>query len=253
MCLILFDLETDADRRLVVAANRDEFYRRETEPLHRWPDLPIIGGRDAEAGGTWMAVSAERPGRFGAVTNVRSGPPKAQPDKRSRGRLVVDFLTGADTAAQAAARLVADADQYAPVNLLVADGDEMWWATNRPVPASAIVAPGVHGLSNAALDEPWPKVVAGTQRLDALLTRGDTDVADLLTVLDDRTLAAPADLPDTGVSDELERDLSSMFVDTPDYGTRASTVLRMGSDGSGDITERRFRAGTMIGETRETW
>ncbi|MGV9824693.1 NRDE family protein [Gordonia sp. NPDC003429] len=245
MCLILFAVDVDPRWPLVIAANRDEFYARATKGIHRWPDLPIIGGRDLAAGGTWMGVSVTSPQRVAAVTNVRVGEPTPMPGAVSRGTLPVDFLVGADTPRVAVERFVERAGDYAPVNLLVADGTDVWWATNRPEPIAREVTPGVHGLSNGILDSPWPKVTDGSRRFAALLERPDGDVDDYLSLLDDRRPAPLDRLPDTGIGTEREERLSPMFIDiaADDYGTRASTVLRIGRDAHGDLTERRFRHG----------
>ncbi|MGC5258527.1 NRDE family protein [Gordonia sp. DT218] len=241
MCLILFAWNTDPHQRLVVAANRDEYHRRETAPLSRWPDLPIIGGRDRVAGGTWMGVDAVNPSRVAMVTNVRVGRPGA-PGPRSRGALPVQFLVGADDPGAFAQRLRREGHEYLPVNLLVGDEHELWWITNWPEPRAERVAPGVHGLSNGALDSDWPKVTDGRATMEELVLRpgGTATVEPYLNVLADRRRPAVERLPDTGVPGELEADLSPIFIDMRGYGTRASTVLRIGRDGCGDITERRF-------------
>ncbi len=262
MCLILFAWQTRPDLPLVIAANRDEIRSRATLALHRWPDLPIIAGRDELAGGTWMGVSADDPYRVAAVTNVRTGlvdgndPSRAS--KRSRGRLPVDYLVGDSTPKDYAIALVSDAAHYEPVNLLVADADELWWATTWPEPIARRVEPGVHGISNAELDSRWPKVIDGTARLTTVLSsdRPDADPEPYFDLLADRRRASDDALPATGVPEAFERALSPIFIDIPasampvgrdgiragDYGTRASTVLRVGGDGHGQVTERRFLA-----------
>nr|WP_202422192.1 NRDE family protein [Gordonia sp. SID5947] len=239
--MILFAWNTDPHRRLVVAANRDEYHRRQTAPLSRWSDLPIIGGRDRVADGTWMGLDAVNPSRVAMVTNVRVGRPGA-PGPRSRGALPVQFLVGADDPGTFARRVRREGHEYLPVNLLVGDEHELWWMTNWPEPHAAQVDAGVHGLSNGALDSDWPKVIDGRATLDELLRRPvePPTVEPFLEMLADRSRPAPRRLPATGIPDELEADLSPMFIDMRGYGTRASTVLRIGRDGRGDITERRF-------------
>jgi uncharacterized protein with NRDE domain len=238
--LILFAVDASPRHRLILAANRDEFFTRSTEPVHAWPDLPIIGGRDLQAGGTWMGVSTVGTRRLAAVTNVRDGVAQPMPDKRSRGTLPVDFLTSGESARVSADELVESATDYAPVNLIVDDGTDAYWATNHPEPELRRVEPGVHGLSNGLLDEPWPKVSRGVAELSTSL---DAEPDVLLDLLHDTTIADDAALPHTGVSREQERALSPLFIDTGDYGTRASTVVRIGHDGHGDITERRYAHG----------
>ncbi|MGW0035840.1 NRDE family protein [Gordonia sp. NPDC003376] len=258
MCLILFALDVDPRHRLVLAANRDEFHARQTAGVHRWDDRPILAGRDLTAGGTWLGVSTREPKhgaaggdtRLAAVTNVRDGVAVPDPDKRSRGRLPVDFLVGDRSAEDAARDLVAHADEYAPVNLVVDDGEQMWWATNHFGPVARRVEPGVHGLSNGRLDERWPKVRAGTAGLS---THVGDDPAALLDMLHDTVTADPASLPHTGIPADQELGLSAVFVDLGDYGTRSSTVVRIGADGHGDLAERRYVPGAPSETSTFTW
>lgn len=242
MCLILFTWNAHPRYRLVVAANRDEFHRRRTRALARWSDLPVIGGRDVLAGGTWMGIHAETPARAAMVTNVRVGPAKRL-GVRSRGELPVDFLLGAGTPESFALAARADAADFDPVNLLVADDAQMWWMTNRPEPRAERVSDGVHGLSNGALDSDWPKVTDGAAAMAVLVqadSGAESSVEPYLELLADQRRPDKARLPDTGVPKAFEADLSPIFVNMPGYGTRASTVLRVGYDGHGDITERRY-------------
>ena len=257
MCLIVFAVNVIDGYPLVVAANRDEFYFRGSEPIHWWADAPIIAGRDAVAGGTWMGVSTEVPGRFAAVTNVRDGEPVPQPDKRSRGALPVDFLTSGISPADEARRLADTADAYAPVNLLVSDGDSLWWAANRPEVAAQRVTDGVHGLSNGALDNSWPKVtrtvdsVAGM--LNTVAPQSDTVDEALFAILADDRPAPDESRPDTGVGLDRERDLSPAFIRIPGNGTRTSSVLWMRADGHGVLTERRFDEGRYLDQSVIEW
>ncbi|WP_072687041.1 NRDE family protein [Rhodococcus marinonascens] len=249
MCLVLFAWHTRPDLPLVIAANRDEFYARPTEPLQRWDD-GFVAGRDLLAGGTWMGITEGL--RFAAVTNVRDSAPTA--GTRSRGALPVEYLRAPTSPADYAAQVTtADAD-YGSFNLLVGDPDELWWVTNRPNGRRQRVAPGLHGLSNAELDTPWPKVTGGTRSLAAALAdddgSADSDPEAYFDVLTDADPAPWEALPDTGVGPELERALSSRFIRHSDYGTRACTLLRVRSDGTYDITERRFDENRMIGEIR---
>ncbi|WP_238419146.1 NRDE family protein [Gordonia sp. 'Campus'] len=242
MCLIFFAWNTHPTERLIVAANRDEQHRRRTFALARWDDLPIIGGRDAVACGTWMGVAAESPERVAMVTNVRVGPAR-RTGIRSRGQLPVDYLTGDETPKVFAHRVADDSAAYDPVNLLVADADELWWVTNWPAPRVERVTDGVHGVSNGALDNDWPKVVDGSVAMADLVAADDgSDRSDeaYFAMLADQDRPDPARLPDTGVGPEAEAVLSPKFINIPGYGTRASTLLHVGHDGHGRITERRY-------------
>ena len=246
MCLIAFAWNAHPRWRLVLAGNRDEFHARPTAALARWEDAPVIAGRDLEAGGTWLGVDAA--GRCATVTNVRD--PLASPVGASRGLLAVDFLRGAADAAGHAAALQASAHDYRPFNLLTFDAARAFYQSNRPGPRVQAIAEGVHGLSNADFDTPWPKTQALTARMHAWL-RGDVeDVAALFEALTDEHVAADAVLPDTGIGIAHERRLSAAFIRGDTYGTRASTVVAIGHDDRGLIIERRFGpGGAAQGET----
>lgn len=234
MCTLLFAWQVDPARPLIVAANRDEFHGRPTAPAQRWADAPrVFAGRDLLAGGTWLGVG---PGsRFAALTNVREPGVAVPAEARSRGELVAEFLRGDEAPGDYLARL--DPAQYAGFNLVVADARALWYLSNRSGPARAL-GPGVYGISNAALDTPWPKVVRGRERLAALVAAGAATTEALLDLLADRAPAADAELPDTGVGLALERMLSPLCIVGPDHGTRSSTALIILRDGTVEFRER---------------
>ncbi|WP_426690352.1 NRDE family protein [Rhodanobacter ginsengiterrae] len=247
MCLIAFAWKMHPRWRLLLAGNRDELHARPSLPLARWDDLPIIGGRDGEAGGSWLGVGDN--GRCSVVTNVRD---PADPQRgASRGLLVSDYLVGDADAPGHAHRLLRTADDYRPFNLLTFDAHAAFYLGNRPEARLQAVTPGVHGLSNADFNTPWPKTRALMQQLQAWIDAGDmNDFADLFEALADERPAPDAQLPDTGVGLERERWLSSAFIRGEQYGTRASTVVAIGHDGHGVIAERRFGPnGRFEGET----
>jgi uncharacterized protein with NRDE domain len=233
VCTLLFAWQVDPARPLVVAANRDEFYARPTAAAGFWADAPqLLAGRDLQAGGTWLGVT--RDGRFAALTNVREPGVPTPPHAPSRGRLVADFLLARGAPEDYLAGL-RPAD-HAGFNLVVGDGRSLWYLSNRAGPARAL-GPGVYGVSNAALDTPWPKVVRGRERLAALVA-GGADTRALLDLLEDRAPAADAELPDTGVGLAMERLLSSLFIASPAYGTSSSTALVIHRDGALEFRER---------------
>ena len=242
MCLILLAHDAHPRYRLVVAANRDEAYARPTAPAAWWADAPgVLAGRDLLGGGTWMGIT--RGGRFAAVTNFRETAPPP-PDAPSRGHLVGGFLRGADAPDAYLRALAPRAGEYAGFNLLVGDGEELRYFGNRGEGEARTVDPGVHGLSNALLDTPWSKVERGKAGLAAALAdRGEVDPEALFRVLWDAEPAPDAHLPDTGVGLERERTLSSPFIRSPEYGTRASTVLLVGRDGRVRFVERTVAPG----------
>ncbi len=267
MCLIALAWRMHPRYRLILAANRDEFHDRPTLPLAEWQDAPeIFGGRDALHGGSWLALRGRR---LAAVTNVRRPP---EQDGRSRGALVADFVRGAADAATAMRMLANEATQYRPFNLLMHDGDTLAFASNRPGVAgpgvdggpgfaTRTLDAGIHGVSNGALDAPWPKTAMLMARLGdwvassaAVVDAGDAppDLDPLFAALADTTLAADDRLPDTGIGLERERFLSPAFIAHPTYGTRASTVVLIADDHA-EIVERRFGpAGSRLGASRAT-
>ena len=164
MCLILLAWRAHPVYALVAAANRDEFYRRRSAPLSVWPTEPaVFAGRDLAAGGTWLGVT--RAGRFAAVTNIRE-PGRSVARARSRGELVTNFLVSQDSPQVHLADVPGKA--YNGFNLLAADRDELWWYSNRDGDPQR-VEPGLHGVSNALLDTPWPKVTGGVAELARVL------------------------------------------------------------------------------------
>ncbi len=246
MCLIAFAWHSHPRWRLLLAGNRDEFHARPSAPLARWDDALIIGGRDLEAGGTWLGVTDA--GRCCVVTNVRD--PRDPQHGSSRGWLATDYLSGGADAAAHAEKLGLAAADYRPFNLLTFDTHSAFYLGNRPATRAQRVDDGVHGLSNADFNTPWPKTRMLMQRLQGWIDDGgDRDFVPLFEALADEQVAADAELPDTGVGLERERWLSSAFIRGQDYGTRASTVVAIGHDGTGVIVERSFGpAGRFTGE-----
>ena len=237
MCLVLFSYRQHPQYPLILLANRDEFYERPTAPMHDWSDHPgLLAGRDLRSGGTWMGLTHS--GRYAVVTNFRD-PQPLQPDAPSRGVLVANYLWGSESPAAFVARQARRADRYNGFNLLVGDQEALWYLSNR-APAPRPVAPGLYGLSNALLDVPWPKVQRGKARLAEAMAREVFDPDQLLDLLHDETIAPDEDLPDTGVGTAWERLLSPLFIRTPTYGTRSSTVLLIDHEGRALLAERTY-------------
>lgn len=238
MCLIVFAWQIVPGIPLVAAGNRDEFYARPAMPATWWEDHPqVYAGRDMQGGGTWMGVT--RDGRFAAVTNIRS-PLEKRPDAPTRGALVADYLTGQTTPEEYIAGISEHVQTYNGFNLLVGDKDKLIWYSNgsadderngRPLP------PGIYGLSNGSLDAPWPKVVRTKAQFGSLLWQGAPEEA-YFEMLSDTTRASDCRLPRTGVSIEWERILSAVCIESPDYGTRTSTVARLYEDSNAVLQER---------------
>jgi len=247
MCLIGIAYRAHPKHALVLAANRDEFHDRPSAAAAPWADQPaIFGGRDLRQKGSWLAVSTN--GRLAAITNVRRMVPP-DPSAPSRGALVRKFLEHGASAAEFARELADDAENYSGFNLLLFDGAELRYVTNAPAFRDEAVAPGVHALSNAELDAPWPKSRRLREALEAWSRDSWESFTPLFKALADRTPGAEAELPNTGVGKSLEKLLSSPFIVSPNYGTRCSTVVAIG-EGKIDFAERRFeRSGLDAGKT----
>lgn len=263
MCLVAFALGQSARFPLVLASNRDEFLDREAAPLSWWQPREgpaLLSGRDLSAGGTWLGLSAQ--GRLGLVTNVRA-PGAMRPEAPSRGGIVLDWLGGTHDAEAFAERHLAL--PYSGFNALAADlrGGTWTWFSNHPTARRALT-PGLWGLSNAALDTPWPKLRTLKAELAGALTAApDLDglAKRLFAALADRRPAEATELPDTGIPPEREHWLSSRFIHIPAavfgraYGTRCSTLVITEVQAGRTTTtviERRFDAqGQPSGEVRQ--
>jgi uncharacterized protein with NRDE domain len=212
----------------VVAANRDEFHARPTAGAEWWPEHPqILAGRDLEAGGTWLGLT--RTGRFAALTNYRDPQQRPRTDVPSRGALVTSILDSGASVSEGLNYLRSVGSNYNGFNLIFSDGERLGiYESVRG--AARELGPGIYGLSNHLLDTPWPKVQNAKSRLEAALL-DMKDAAPLLALLRDDRPAPDGQLPQTGVSLEWERLLSSAFVRAPDYGTRCSTIIRIEREG----------------------
>jgi uncharacterized protein with NRDE domain len=245
MCTLLIAIDQHPDYPWIIAANRDEFRDRPTAPMAWWADHPgLLAGRDLRAGGTWMGIT--RKGRFAAVTNYREAR-CVYPRGPSRGALVADFLsTGASPRAYLE-RIAHRGRRYDGFNLIVGevdgglfyygnrDGDGGDPASRAPVQLSA----GIFGLSNHRLDTPWPKVKRGKALFAACLQASGKGLdACILRALGDTYQPADADLPDTGVGLDWERILAPLFINTPHYGTRSCSVVRLDHNGQLAVVER---------------
>jgi uncharacterized protein with NRDE domain len=254
MCLIVFAWRVVPGVPLIAAANRDEFYDRDTTPAAPWPDAPhIYAGRDLKAGGSWMGITrpnaedgagagASVPSRFAAITNVRN-PQEHNPLAPSRGQLVADFLAGAMAAQEYVAQIAPRAGEYNGFNLVLCDGKELVWYSNKgsddPRNGKPL-EPGIYGLSNALLDSAWPKVLKTKAQFASLLCLGAPEDA-YFEMLSDTTRAPDMRLPETGVPLELERLLSAVKIESPNYGTRSSTVVKLYSDAPAELHEVQIR------------
>lgn len=250
MCLVAFALDHQRRFPLVIAANRDEFFSRPAARLAWWTPAhggpAILGGRDLESGGTWLGLTAQ--GRLGLLTNIRD-PLRIDPQAPSRGSIVPDWLSARESTDRYWMRTALSG--HNGFNLVAIDfAQGMCWSASNHAAYPQRLERGVYGLSNAGLDTPWPKVQSLKARLrEAMDSIDSVEVlaSRLFAALADRTPAADAALPDTGIGLERERQLSPAFIRTPDlaYGTRCSTLViteRLGRHLVTHVLERSFGA-----------
>lgn len=237
MCVAFFAGQSHPDYPLILIHNRDEFYSRPTAPAAFWGEAPsLLAGKDLKQGGIWLGVTTS--GRWGFVTNYRN-PKERRPDARTRGTLVLEYLLEDLTPREYSEEVLASASDYNGFNLLVGTRNEMAYLSSvkkqvLPIP------PGVHGISNGDLNTPWPKVVRGQDEFERILERGESTWADaFFALMKDETPAPDAQLPNTGVGPEMEKQLSPLFIRTPNYGTRATTLLMLGRT-QGKLIERTY-------------
>lgn len=240
MCLILFAWQAHPRYPLVVAANRDEFHDRPTAAAGFWEEAPdILAGRDLQAGGTWLGIN--RNGRFAAISNYRESLFKASKLEYSRGHLVRDFLLDNSAPASHAEHLQTRASRYRGFNLLLGDSEAVFYVSNRTEGPTS-VNPGSHGLSNHLLNTDWPKVHDGRTRLNAVLKNEHIDPEELLELLADKSATSRTRLSTEELQSEPEKMTKMIFIDSPVYGTRSSTVLLLDRDGEMTFVERQFNA-----------
>jgi len=235
MCLILFAYQSHSQYPLIVAANRDEYYRRPALAGHWWPTHPdLLAGKDLGQGGTWMGIT--RRGRFAALTNVRETGIQGKAF-RSRGEIPLNYLEETSSLKHFARQLSHTANLYRGYNLLFGGLDNLCYFSNRTNGLQEI-SPGVHGLSNATLNTPWPKVSRGIARLREALLEPEPGIETIFSILESRDIAGDDELPDTGVGIELERLLAPAFIESPEYGTRCSQVLTIDKDNKVTLHEK---------------
>jgi len=240
MCVIFFSFKQHPKFPLILLANRDEFYDRPTAEAGFWEDFPqILAGRDLVGKGTWLGVT--KTGRFSAVTNFRD--PNQEKGSKSRGELVADFLKNEISSEEYLENVKENSADYTGFNLLVGEinreKQEIFYFSNRENEVRKLQE-GLYGLSNNFLDVPWRKVEQGKAELADLIYDEELEKDELFGILADGELAEDYELPDTGIGYEKEKPLSAIFIETPIYGTRCSTVLTFNDELEVDFEERVF-------------
>ena len=237
MCLILFQIAKHPAVPLIMAANRDEFYNRPTRPMEFWKENPnILAGKDLQAGGTWMGINTQ--GRFAALTNYRDMA-QVKMNAPSRGELIPRLLNFTGTIPEFFKKLEPTASTYNGFNLLAGEKGQVYWYSNQNRTITQVES-GTHGLSNHLLDTPWPKVTRGREMLEKIISDTPQNNDPIFDLLTNTQCPQDSQLPNTGIGLEWERILSPLFIQSPTYGTRCSTIMRILQDGSIHVTERTF-------------
>ncbi|MEM7196425.1 MAG: NRDE family protein [Pseudomonadota bacterium] len=248
MCILFLAIRQHPRYPLIVLANRDEYFDRPSTSMDWWQDhKDILAGRDQQSGGTWLGVN--RAGRFCAVTNLRTVP--VSKARTSRGELVSRFLRGDDpTTSSYSSALSRYRDTYNPFNLVFGDASSIHLHSTL-FSESRRLEDGFHSVSNGSPDEPWPKMSRGLSELESAIKTSDVlDPSMFIEIMRDTRKPPEKLLPDTGIGDERERQLSSIFVAGEHYGTRSTSLLKF-SDQRIDALELTYTPGQRTTECRE--
>jgi hypothetical protein len=141
---------------LLLMGFRDEFTRRPWQPPARhWPGSPLIGGRDLQAGGTWLAVHPAVP-RVSCILNTR-GQEAVPSHRRSRGELPLRAATEGPRALRELHENPGDLARYDPFFLVCADltsAQMLSWDGMRS--SLEDLGPATHVITNAGHLYPPP-------------------------------------------------------------------------------------------------
>lgn len=237
MCLLLIGINAHPDFRLVIAANRDEFYNRSTAPADFWNEAPnLLAGKDLQAGGTWMGITKQ--GRFAALTNFRDIA-AIKENAPSRGHIVSGFLLNNLSANNYTDELSLKGDIYNGYNLVAGDHLQLFYYSNISKEIKKL-SDGIYGLSNHLLDTDWYKIRKSKKVFQNILSEKIIDKVKLFSLLTDESRAEDNDLPETGIGFEFEKILSSVFITSPVYGTRSSTIILIDKNRNVTFIERTY-------------
>lgn len=240
MCLITFAYKSHPVYSLILLTNRDEFYDRPSAPMQFWDSQPsILAGQDSMHGGTWLGLNKD--GKFAAVTNFRDGF-NVKPNAKSRGYLTRDYLKMDLSAVDYIQRIQPVQESFGDYNLLLGDATGLYYHSNRTGSVEKLSS-GIYGLSNALLDSPWPKLLKVRHALSEQIEQQHLDIDRLEEIMSDEAAAEDNQLPDTGISYELEKLLSSIFIKSENYGTRVTTLFLQKRNGETTIIERNREPG----------
>lgn len=240
MCILFIALKQHPKYPVIICANRDEFHQRPTQSLHVWPSQQILAGKDLQAGGTWLGLTPS--GHFSALTNFRQ-PHLIDSTKISRGDLVLKALSPENISSNnlnIESHLTSNSHWYNGFNLIYGNLDELY-CFDSVHKKQHTMDDGVYSICNGALTDSWPKMARGQQKLQDIVTDKKheeiLDIDSLLNIMKDTTQAPEAKLPKTGLSTEREALLSSIFITSPDYGTRSTLIITKDIHNKIEITE----------------
>lgn len=238
MCIIFLAVRQHEDYPLILLANRDEYRNRPTAPLNYWQEsAQILAGKDLQGGGTWLGVN--RSGKLAALTNIRNLA-MHQPGRVSRGQIIKNYLVKEQNDEEYLTELARTPMHYNPYNLILGTIDHLFAYNNLEQKVETIPS-GIHGLSNASLNTPWPKIIRGKQLLEQQI-RKRIDIEALFQIMQDEQRPEEGELPDTGIGLPYERYLSAIFLTAPKYGTRSTSIILMDNNHQIDFYERSYLA-----------
>jgi len=240
MCILFLALQQHPKYPVIICANRDEFHQRPTQEMHRWADQNILAGKDLQAGGTWLGLNSN--GRFSALTNFRQ-PATFDINKKSRGDLVLQALT--NNSRDMADNLTTTHNQYNGFNLIYGSLSKLHGFDSINKRHHQLTS-GVHSICNGALDDLWPKMQFGQQQLSDIITEyqysmpQSLNIDKLFSIMTSDTQALPEHLPKTGVSDDWEQLLSSIFIVSEKYGTRSTVIITCDLNDNIEVHEQNY-------------
>lgn len=242
MCLIVFAYKYHPKYPLILAGNRDEFYERPTQKMHPWGSNPnILAGKDLKDGGTWLGINQY--GKLAALTNYRDLS-KINEIAPSRGHIVTEILKSTQPIDEQLSVLRPEFPNYNGFNLIAGTLDDLYYVSNEGDRFYKI-QPGLYGISNAFLNTPWPKTNNALQHFTHALNGEKPDEQAIFELLWDTTTYPDRMLPKTGLSPEMEKAVSSIFILSDDYGTRSSALLMIDQEGDVKITEKTYQPGSV--------
>ncbi len=242
MCILFIAINQHPQYPVIICANRDEFHQRPTQNMHFWSKPNILAGKDMQAGGTWLGLNSQ--GDFSALTNFRR-PQHVDATKRSRGDLVLSALQNDKQAMQQ--YLIQNSIQYNDFNLIFGSLNNLQ-AFDSVNKKFITLSSGFHSICNGALDDIWPKMSLGVTKLEELISANKLDVDALFTVMMNEEVADNKHLPETGLAVDMELLFSSIFIKSPNYGTRSTTIILQHKTGGIDVHDHSYNSDGIVEE-----